>query len=113
MFDDQPNYPVSSGESGVWLEMTTLSPSVGIKLRSEWRDIVVQATTYACPIFYSNPTQTFALVIGISHKSRTARFLFFHRGGLASMPELTMDGENPMFPNSSGASQRWNERYRT
>jgi hypothetical protein len=70
---------------------------VAIEVKSDWRNLVLQAATYARALFYSNWTRTFALVIGINHTSRSARFMFFHRGGMTSTRELTMDGENPIF----------------
>jgi hypothetical protein len=37
-------------------------------------------------------------VIGVHHKTLQARFVFFHRGGLTSTPELAMDSGAPGFP---------------
>ena len=63
---------------------------VAIEVKSEWQNLVLQGATYAPALVYSNWMLTFALVIGINHKSRGIRFMFFHRGG------VTMDGEKPM-----------------
>jgi len=70
---------------------------VAIEVKSEWQNLVLQGASYARALFYSNWTRTFALVIGINYKSRGIRFMFFHRGGVTSTRELTMDGEKPMF----------------
>ena len=61
------------------------------------KERMAETATYARALFYSNWTRTFVLVIGINHRSRNARFMFFHRGGITSTHELTTDGENPMF----------------
>jgi len=64
----------------------------------------LQGTTYARALFYSNWTRTFALVIGVNHKSRGIRFMFFHRGGMASRrrENLRWTATNPCSQNSSG-----------
>jgi len=66
------------------------------------KERMAETATYARALFYSNWTRTFVLVIGINHRSRNARFLFFHRGGITSTRELTTDGENPCSQSSFG-----------
>jgi hypothetical protein len=43
---------------------------------------------YARALFCPNWTPSFALVIGVNQETKSARFLFFHRGGVTSSPEL-------------------------
>ncbi|KAF9518872.1 hypothetical protein BS47DRAFT_164189 [Hydnum rufescens UP504] len=69
-----------------------------VEVKRDWPDLVTQAATYARALLYSNSTRWFSLVIGVNHKMRQARFMFFHQGGLTSTRELTMDGDAPEFP---------------
>ncbi|KAF9508307.1 hypothetical protein BS47DRAFT_1266153, partial [Hydnum rufescens UP504] len=52
-----------------------------IEVKNDWRDLIKQAATYARALFCSNWTRSFALVIGVNQVSKSARFMFFHRGG--------------------------------
>ncbi|KAF9509539.1 hypothetical protein BS47DRAFT_1301325, partial [Hydnum rufescens UP504] len=54
---------------------------VAVEVKRDWPDLVTQAATYARALLYSNSTRWFSLMIGVNHKMRQARFMFFHRGG--------------------------------
>ncbi|KAF9516538.1 hypothetical protein BS47DRAFT_652807 [Hydnum rufescens UP504] len=59
-----------------------------IEAKNDWPDPIKQATTYARGAFLLERTRSFALVIGVNQGTKPARFMFFHRGGVTSSPEL-------------------------
>lgn len=59
-----------------------------------WHDLVARSGMYAQAILDAHPTRTFALVVGVNHATLSARFLFFHRGGLHSTPEFDLANAN-------------------
>ncbi|KAJ7349317.1 hypothetical protein DFH08DRAFT_959475 [Mycena albidolilacea] len=62
-----------------------------VEVKDEWSDLIAQAATYGRSLFSANPSRVFALVLGVNHRTKTLRFLLFHRGGLTTHTELQLD----------------------
>ncbi|KAE9392024.1 hypothetical protein BT96DRAFT_944939 [Gymnopus androsaceus JB14] len=61
---------------------------VPVEVKDGWKDLVLQAGTYARCLFSASPLRQFTLVLGYEHKKRRLRFLAYHRGGLTASREL-------------------------
>lgn len=55
---------------------------IPVEIKSSFRDLVLQAATYARGLFSASPLRQHALVISFNHHAHEIRFLVFHRGGL-------------------------------
>ncbi|KAJ7692357.1 hypothetical protein B0H14DRAFT_3175422 [Mycena olivaceomarginata] len=62
-----------------------------VEVEDEWSELIAQAATYGRSLFSANPSRVFALVLGVNHRTKTLRFLLFHRGGLTTHTELRLD----------------------
>ncbi|KAJ7692362.1 hypothetical protein B0H14DRAFT_834813 [Mycena olivaceomarginata] len=62
-----------------------------VEVEDEWSELIAQAATYGRSLFSANPSRVFALVLGVNHRTKTLRFLLFHRGGLTTHTELQLD----------------------
>ena len=61
---------------------------IPVEVKDGWKDLVLQAGTYARCLFSASPLRQFTLVLGYEHKKRRLRFLAYHRGGLTASREL-------------------------
>ncbi|RPD56209.1 hypothetical protein L226DRAFT_615734 [Lentinus tigrinus ALCF2SS1-7] len=58
-----------------------------VEISNNWKELVMQAATYARAQNSAVPLRAFSLVIGVNHSKNELRFLLYHRGGLtASLP---------------------------
>ena len=55
-----------------------------VEVKSDWKDLICQAATYARAKFSERPMQMFTIVLAFNHQSNEFRLLVFHRGGLAA-----------------------------
>ncbi|KAJ7224247.1 hypothetical protein GGX14DRAFT_649174 [Mycena pura] len=62
-----------------------------VEVKDEWSELIAQAATYGRSLFSANPSRVFALVFGVNHRTKTLRFLLFHRGGLTTHTEFRLD----------------------
>lgn len=62
-----------------------------VEVEDEWSELIAQAATYGRSLFSANSSRVFALVLGVNHRTKTLRFLLFHRGGLTTHTELQLD----------------------
>jgi len=58
-----------------------------VEVKSNWKNLVSQAATYARCLFSANPMRTFALVLAFNQDKNALRFLVFHHGGLTASEE--------------------------
>ena len=69
---------------------------IPVEVKSDWRELVSQAATYARGLFSAIPMRMFALVLGFDHTKHGLRFLVFHRGGLAASEEYNISQKDGM-----------------
>ncbi|TCD62006.1 hypothetical protein EIP91_007624 [Steccherinum ochraceum] len=58
------------------------------EVKGRWKDLIMQAATYARALFFAAPSRIFALTLAFNHKTMQLRFLIFHRGGLTASKPL-------------------------
>ena len=78
---------------GYWGAVPTSDPNgvhieIAVEVKSNWRDLVAQAGTYARCQFIASPGRTFVLVLGFNQKQGSMRFLLYHRSGLSASEEI-------------------------
>ncbi|ESK85873.1 hypothetical protein Moror_2345 [Moniliophthora roreri MCA 2997] len=63
------------------------------EIKSNWRQLLKQAAVYGCCLFSASPTRSWSLVLGFNQKSRSLRFLIFHRGGCTASKDINLDDQ--------------------
>ncbi|RPD55403.1 hypothetical protein L226DRAFT_538241 [Lentinus tigrinus ALCF2SS1-7] len=62
-----------------------------VEVSNNWKELVMQASTYARAQNSAMPLRAFSLVIGVNHSTNELRFLLYHRGGLTASRPIRID----------------------
>ncbi|RPD53235.1 hypothetical protein L226DRAFT_563964 [Lentinus tigrinus ALCF2SS1-7] len=62
-----------------------------VEVSNNWKELVIQASTYARAQNSAMPLRAFSLVIGVNHSKNELRFLLYHRGGLTASRPIRID----------------------